>query len=107
MRPALDTLAAYAKDPAPFTCLVLVADQGREELEAVPRRGGQRVRPTSTRLRSAPSTPARSVKLLRARGKRIACPPPTALVELVGRDLRRLDSEADKLDRIRRATRTR
>jgi DNA polymerase-3 subunit delta len=92
----LDLLAAYAKDPAPFTCLVLIATKvaKNSKLYRAVAATGQAYEYTA---------PKRSeyagevVKLLRARGKRIGLPAADRLVEFVGRDLRRLDSEADKL----------
>jgi DNA polymerase-3 subunit delta len=93
---ALEALAAYAKDPAPYTCLVLVATK---------------VAKNSKLYRAAASTgvayeyvaPKRSeyarevVKLLREHGKSITSHAAERLVEMVGRDLRRLDAEIDKL----------
>ncbi len=93
---ALESLAAYAKDPAPFTCLVLVATK---------------IAKNSKLYRAAASTgvayeyaaPKRNeyagevVKLLKERGKAIAIPVAQLLVDIVGRDLRRLDVEAGKL----------
>lgn len=92
----LETLAAYARDPAPFTCLVLIATK---------------IAKNSKLYRAAASTgvayeyaaPKRTeyaaevVKLLRERGKQISATDAQSVVELVGRDLRRLDAEAEKL----------
>ena len=92
----LETLAEYAKDPAPFTCLVLVAvkiAKNSKLYKAVAATG-------VTFEYTAPKRseyPAEVVKLMRARGKRMAPGAAEALVDLVGRDLRRLDVEADKL----------
>ena len=93
---SLEALAAYARDPAPFTCLVLVATK---------------IAKNSKLYRAAAATgvtyeyaaPKRSeyaseaVRLLKERGKRMSQGTAQALVDLVGRDLRKLDSEADKL----------
>lgn len=93
---ALDRLASYVRDPSPSTCLVLVA---------------KKIAKNSKLFRAAATTgvtyeyaaPKRSeyadevVRMFRERGKRISRPGAEALVEIVGRDLRRLDAEADKL----------
>ena len=92
----LEALARYAQDPAPYTCLVLVATKiakNSKLYRAVAATG-------VTYEYAAPKRseyPSEAVKLLRVRGKRIALPAAQALVDLVGRDLRRLDTEADKL----------
>lgn len=92
----LEKLAGYAKDPAPYTCLVLVA---------------AKIAKNSKLYRAAAATgvayeyaaPKRNeyasevVKLLRERGKTMAMPTAQLLVDVVGRDLRRLDIEAAKL----------
>ncbi len=92
----LESLAAYSRDPAPFTCLVLVATKiakNSKLYRAVAANG----------VAYEYAAPKRSeyggevVKMLQARGKRISHPAAQALVELVGRDLRRLDTEAGKL----------
>jgi DNA polymerase-3 subunit delta len=92
----LETLAAYAKDPAPFTCLVLVATKVAKNSKlyrAV----------ASTGVAYEYAAPKRSqyagevVRLLRERGKHMALPAAERLVDMVGRDLRRLDVEAAKL----------
>jgi DNA polymerase III subunit delta len=93
---ALDVLASYAKDPAPFTCLVLVATKVAKNSKLY-----RAVAATGVAFEY--TAPKRSeyagevVKLLRARGKVIAMPAAERLVDMVGRDLRRLDAEAEKL----------
>jgi DNA polymerase-3 subunit delta len=93
---ALEALAAYARDPAPSTCLVLVATK-------VARNSKLYRAVAATGVAYEYAAPKRSeyagevVKLLRERGKRISHGAAQQLVDLVGRDLRRLDSEADKL----------
>jgi len=93
---SLEALAVYARDPAPFTCLVLVATKiakNSKLYRAV----------AATGVAYEYSAPKRSeyatevVRLLKERGKRISHGTAQALVDLVGRDLRRLDTEADKL----------
>ena len=93
---ALETLAAYARDPASFTCLVLIATRIAKNSKlyraaaangvayeyAAPRRTGYA---------------AEVVKLLREHGKQISASCAQRVVDLVGRDLRRLDAEAGKL----------
>jgi len=92
----LETLAAYTRDPAPYTCLVLIASK---------------IAKNSKLYRAASATgvvyeyaaPKRTeyagevVKLLRERGKQISSGDAQKVVDLVGRDLRRLDAEADKI----------
>jgi len=93
---SLEKLALYARDPAPYTCLVLEATKiakNTKLYKAV----------AATGVTFEYTAPKRSeyagevVRLLRDRGKHIGLPAAQHLVELVGRDLRRLDSEADKL----------
>jgi DNA polymerase-3 subunit delta len=91
-----EKVALYAKDPAPFTCLVMVATKVAK----------------NTKLYKAfaasgvvfeYAAPKRSeyagevVRLFKERGRSIAMPAAQRLVDIVGRDLRRLDLEADKL----------
>jgi DNA polymerase III subunit delta len=93
---ALEALAAYARDPAPFTCLVLVATKiakNSKLYRAVAATGVAYEYAAPKRSEYA----AEVVKMLRDRGKRIAHPTAQLLVDLAGRDLRRLDGEADKL----------
>jgi DNA polymerase-3 subunit delta len=93
---SLDTLIAYAKDPAPFTCLVLVATKVAKNSKLY-----RAVAAAGVVFEYA--APRRSeysgevVKLFRERGKRITPSVAERLVELVGRDLRRLDVEVEKL----------
>jgi len=93
---SLETLAGYAKDPAPYTCLVLVA-------EKVAKNSRLYKAVASTGVVFEYAAPKRNeyagevVKLFRDRGKRIALPVAQRLVDAVGRDLRRLDAEAEKL----------
>lgn len=93
---ALERLAAYAKDPAPYTCLVLSATKVAKNSKLY-----RAVAATGVTFEYA--APRRSeyaaevVKLLRDRGRKIGMPAAQRLVDIVGRDLRRLDSEADKL----------
>jgi DNA polymerase III subunit delta len=92
----LEALAHYAADPAPFTCLVLVATKVAKNSKLY-----KAVAATGVTYEYAP--PKRSeysrevVRLFRERGKTIGYPAADLLVETVGRDLRRLDAEADKL----------
>ena len=92
----IDTLAAYAKDPAPYTCLVLVATKVAKNSKLY-----KAVAATGVVYEyAAPKKReygGEVVKLFRDRGKRISLPAADALVETVGRDLRRLDAEADKI----------
>ena len=93
---AIEALVDYAKDPAPSTCLVLVAKKiaKNSKLYRAVSAGGVVYEYTA---------PKRSeycgevVRLFRDRGKRIQPRAAQALVDLVGRDLRRLDIEADKV----------
>jgi DNA polymerase-3 subunit delta len=97
MNPAdLESLAAYAKDPAPFTCLVLVATKMAKNSKLYKAVSG-------TGVVFEYTAPKRNeyagevVKLFRERGKRIGLQAAEALVEAVGRDLRRLDAEVGKV----------
>lgn len=93
---ALETLAAYARDPAPYTCLVLVATKMAKNSKLY--RAA-----VSSGVTFEYAAPRRSeyagevVKLARERGKALASDAAGLLVELVGRDLRRLDAELEKL----------
>lgn len=92
----LETLAAYARDPAPFTCLVLVATKiarNTKLYRAVAANGVAYEYAAPKRSEYAGEV----VKMLQARGKRISRAEAQAVVDLVGRDLRRLDTEAGKL----------
>jgi DNA polymerase-3 subunit delta len=93
---ALERLAEYAKDPAPYTCLVLVATKIAKNTKlyrAVAATGVayEYVAPKRNEYASE------VVKLLKERGKTIALPVAQLLVDVVGRDLRRLDIETAKL----------
>jgi DNA polymerase-3 subunit delta len=93
---ALERLAEYARDPAPYTCLVLVAAKiakNSKLYRAVAKVGITYEYAAPKRSEYA----AEVVKLLRERGKAIALTAAQVLVDIVGRDLRRLDIEADKL----------
>ena len=93
---AIESLTTYAKDPAPSTCLVLVARKiaKNSKLYRAVVAGGV-VYEYAAPKRSEYS--GEVVRLLRDRGKRIEPRAAQALVDLVGRDLLRLDTEADKL----------
>jgi len=89
-------LAAYAKDPAPYTALVLVAakvNRGSKLYKAVDALGGASEYPAPKRG----EYPSEVTKLFSEHGKRISGPAARALVDAVGRDLRRLDTEVDKV----------
>jgi len=89
-------LADYAKDPAPYTALVLVAtkvNRGSRLYKAVDALGGASEYPAPKRG----EYPAEVTKLFAEHGKRASADAARALVEAVGRDLRRLDSEVDKV----------
>jgi DNA polymerase-3 subunit delta len=96
--PAADqsALADYAKDPAPYTALVLVAtkiNRGSRLYKAVDALGGASEYPAPKRG----EYPAEVTKLFAEHGKQASGDAARALVEAVGRDLRRLDSEIDKV----------
>lgn len=89
-------LADYAKDPAPYTALVLVAakvNRGSRLYKAVDALGGASEYPAPKRG----EYPAEVTKLFAEHGKRASSEAARTLVETVGRDLRRLDSEVDKV----------
>lgn len=92
----LEALALYAKDPAPYTCLVLIA-------EKVAKNSKLYRAVSATGVAYEYTAPKRSeyagevTKLVRERGKRIGASAAQRLVEAVGRDLRRLDAETAKL----------
>lgn len=93
---ALETLAGYAKDPAPFTCLVLVATKiakNSKLYKAVAATGVVYEYAAPKRTEYAGEV----AKLFREHGKRIPMRAAEALVEAVGRDLRRLDAEVGKV----------
>jgi DNA polymerase-3 subunit delta len=89
-------LADYAKDPAPFTALVLTAakvNRGTRLYKAVDALGGAAEYAPPKRG----EYPAEVTRLFAERGKRASGDAARALVETAGRDLRRLDSEIDKI----------
>ncbi len=92
---ALGVLAEYCADPAPYACLVLVADKVDRRwriFKAVEKLGG-------LHEYAAPSHgqyPAKVVSMFGARGKRIGADAAELLVDAVGRDLRRLAVEVEK-----------
>jgi len=89
-------LADYAKDPAPTACVVLVARKMRKDsklFKAVDALGGV-AEYKAPRKSEYPSWVA---QLFTAKGRTITHDGAVALVRAVGRDLRRLETEADKL----------
>lgn len=93
---SLERISQYAKDPAPYTCLVLIATKlakNTKLYKAVAANGVAFEYAAPKRSEYASEV----VRLLKDRGKRIGLPAAQRLVDVVGRDLRRLDSEADKL----------
>jgi DNA polymerase-3 subunit delta len=89
-------LADYAKDPAPFTALVLVAtkvNRGSRLYKAVDALKGAAEYAAPKRG----EYPAEVTRLFAEHGKQAASDAARALVDAVGRDLRRLDTEVDKL----------
>lgn len=89
-------LAEYAKDPAPTACLVLVATKIRKDsklYKAVQALGGV-FEYTAPRKSEYPSW---VVELFRSKGRTIGADGASALVHAVGRDLRRLEIEAEKI----------
>jgi DNA polymerase-3 subunit delta len=89
-------LADYAKDPAPYTTLVLVAkkvNRGSRLYKAADALGG--VAEYAPPKRG--EYPAEVTRMFAEHGKRAATDAAYALVDAVGRDLRRLDSEIDKV----------
>jgi len=93
---SMEQMAAYAKDPAPYTCLVLVATKVAKNTKLY-----KAVAATGVAFEYA--APKRNeyasevVRLLKERGRQIPLGAAQTLVNIVGRDLRRLDLEADKL----------
>lgn len=93
---ATERLTDYAKDPAPYTCLVLVATKVAKNTKLYKAVAGSGVA-------FEYAAPKRNeyagevVRLLKERGRRITPAAAQILVDIVGRDLRRLDTEADKL----------
>jgi DNA polymerase-3 subunit delta len=93
---ALERLADYARDPAPYTALVLVATKIAKNsriYKAVAATGVAYEYAAPKRNEYAGEV----LRLFRERGKRIGLPAAQRLVDVVGRDLRRLDIEAEKI----------
>lgn len=89
-------IAEYAKDPAPSACLVLVAKKMRRDsrlFKAVDALGGV----AEYKAPRKGEYPGWVVELFASKGKRITHEGATALVRAAGRDLRRLETEADKM----------
>jgi DNA polymerase-3 subunit delta len=89
-------LAGYAADPSPTTCLVLVAGKMRKDsklLKAVAAQGGAAEYKAPRRS----EYPAWVIGLFEDKGRRLDRDGAEALVRSVGRDLRRLEIEADKI----------
>lgn len=89
-------LAEYAKDPAPTACVVLVATKLRKDSKlyrAVEALGG--VAEFKAPRRSEYATWV--VKHFAARGRHLSLDGAAVLVSAVGRDLRRLETEAEKV----------
>jgi DNA polymerase-3 subunit delta len=89
-------LADYAKDAAPYTTLVLVAtkvNRGSRIYKAIDALGGVSEYPAPRRG----EYPAEVTRMFAEHGKRAAADAARALVDIVGRDLRRIDSEIDKV----------
>lgn len=89
-------LAEYALDPAPTACVVLVARKIRKDsrlFKAVQALGGV----SEFRAPRRSEYPAWVVDLFASKGRRITHDGAAALVQAVGRDLRRLETEADKV----------
>ncbi|MRR11937.1 DNA polymerase III subunit delta [bacterium] len=89
-------LAEYAKDPAPTACLVLVARKMRKDSKlyrAVDALGG--VAEYKAPRRNEYTTWV--MELFAGKGRRLNADGASALVRSVGRDLRRLETEADKV----------
>ncbi len=92
----LGVLAEYAKDPSPVATLVLVATsiaRNTRIFKAIDALGGvsEYAAPKKSEL------PGWVSKLFVAKGRTISRDGAEALVRAVGKDLRRLDSEADKV----------
>ena len=92
----LTALADYAKDPAPYTCLVLTAEKLAKNTrlyKAVADLGGVAEYAAPKRGEYAGEV----VRMFRDKGHDASIEAAEALVAAVGRDLQRLDSEADKV----------
>lgn len=89
-------LAEYARDPAPTACLVLVARKIRKDSKlyrAVDALGGV----AEYRPPRKSEYPTWVVDLFARKGRKMTIDGATALVAAMGRDLRRIESEADKI----------
>lgn len=89
-------LAEYALDPAPTACLVLVAKRMRKDsklFKAVQALSGV----SEFRAPKRSEYPVWVADLFASRGRRITHDGASALVQTVGRDLRRLETEAEKV----------
>jgi len=89
-------LAEYAKDPAPTACLVLVAKKMRKDSKlyrAVDALGGVAEYKAPRRNEYTSWV----IELFAAKGRRLNADGAAALVRSAGRDLRRLETEADKV----------
>lgn len=89
-------LSSYAADPSPSTCLVLVAGKMRKDsklLKAVAATGGAAEYAAPRRN----EYPAWVVQLFESRGRALTRDGAEVLVRAVGRDLRRLETEAEKI----------
>lgn len=89
-------LVEYAADPAPTACVVLVASKipkNSRLYKAVDALGGV----AEYRSPRRHEVPGWVVDLFAAKGKRLTREGAEALVRSVGRDLRRLETEADKI----------
>jgi DNA polymerase III subunit delta len=89
-------LAEYAKDPAPYTCLVLVAskvNKGSKLYRAVDALGGAFEYAAPKRG----EYPAEVTRMFAERGKTARRDAAETLVASIGRDLRRLDTEVEKV----------
>lgn len=92
----LGALADYAKDPAPYTCLVLTAEKLAKNTrlyKAIKELGGVAEYAAPKRGEYAGEV----ARMFRDKGHAASAAAAEALVAAVGRDLRRLDSEADKV----------
>jgi len=89
-------LAQYVKDPAPTACLVLVAKKLRRDsklFKAVDALGGA----AEYKAPRKSEYPAWVVELFKTKGRTLSMDGAVALVRAAGRDLRRLETEADKI----------
>jgi DNA polymerase-3 subunit delta len=94
--PQQAVLAEYAADPAPTACLVLVAGtipKSSRLYKAVDALGGV----AEYRAPRKHELPGWVIELFGTRGRQLSRDGAEALVRAVGRDLRRLETEADKI----------